>query len=350
MYVEGPGSDGQIDAIARLQAKARAEREGSGRFLRSDQLPIVPEEGAAPFLRSDELPSVVREEPGPFLRSDQLPPASSGESAPFLRSDQLPDAVETGPGPFLRSDQLPEETASEPVKGGEKSGVVSLLQEGHFRGVADVRLRTNFSEELQRVELAATQRAVSEGLNTLQEGTNAVVDTFVARQSTNVEVTGTIRSAQSGFNAELSTLSGETGTVPEADVFGELRTIFRDFLQSLMPPRETESADDTTVLETTAPPAESTTSSVSNGEAPAAPVVDSEVPVSTDAFAGLRESLTSFFNDFIANLQDSVNDLGLPALSEPSGNGRAYEQFLAAYNDAVGGEEDSVPTPLDKLT
>ena len=36
----------------------------------------------------------------------------------------------------------------------EARGVIRLLQEGHFKGVADVRLRINFFEELAGAELA----------------------------------------------------------------------------------------------------------------------------------------------------------------------------------------------------
>ena len=36
----------------------------------------------------------------------------------------------------------------------EARGVLRLLQEGHFKGVADLRLRINFAEELAGIELA----------------------------------------------------------------------------------------------------------------------------------------------------------------------------------------------------
>ncbi|MGE5296238.1 MAG: hypothetical protein ACM3VT_15560 [Solirubrobacterales bacterium] len=42
---------------------------------------------------------------------------------------------------------------SEPSDTQEARGVIRLLQEGHFKGVADVRLRINFAEELAGSEL-----------------------------------------------------------------------------------------------------------------------------------------------------------------------------------------------------
>lgn len=45
----------------------------------------------------------------------------------------------------------PEPTEGEETQ--EARGVLRLLQEGHFKGVADLRLRINFAEELAGVEL-----------------------------------------------------------------------------------------------------------------------------------------------------------------------------------------------------
>ena len=45
----------------------------------------------------------------------------------------------------------PEPTDGEETQ--EARGVLRLLQEGHFKGVADLRLRVNFAEELAGIEL-----------------------------------------------------------------------------------------------------------------------------------------------------------------------------------------------------
>ncbi len=44
----------------------------------------------------------------------------------------------------------------------EGQGVIGLLQEGHFKGVADVRLRINFFDELAAIE-AGELKTASEG-------------------------------------------------------------------------------------------------------------------------------------------------------------------------------------------
>ncbi len=45
----------------------------------------------------------------------------------------------------------------------EAKGVLRLLQEGHFKGVADIRLRINFSEELAGAELPELSAARGNG-------------------------------------------------------------------------------------------------------------------------------------------------------------------------------------------
>ena len=46
---------------------------------------------------------------------------------------------------------------------GEAKGVVRLLQEGHFKGVADLRHRINFHEQLQHATNQAATTSLEEG-------------------------------------------------------------------------------------------------------------------------------------------------------------------------------------------
>ena len=64
----------------------------------------------------------------------------------------------------------------------ESRGVIRLLQEGHFRGVADVRLRINFAEELQGVQAARTSAILREQLPALHEAIDTAIETFLARR------------------------------------------------------------------------------------------------------------------------------------------------------------------------
>ena len=77
----------------------------------------------------------------------QLSPSHRMEApAGDVREKALTDAEIDEP-PVV-DEPAPEEEAR------EARGVIRLLQEGHFKGVADVRLRINFFEELAGAELA----------------------------------------------------------------------------------------------------------------------------------------------------------------------------------------------------
>ena len=60
---------------------------------------------------------------------------------------------------------VPPQVENQAVQDDEKAkGVIRLLQEGHFKGVADVRLRINFFDELTALGLVETQgNAAPEG-------------------------------------------------------------------------------------------------------------------------------------------------------------------------------------------
>jgi hypothetical protein len=67
---------------------------------------------------------------------------------------------------------------------------------------------------------------------------------------------------------------------------------------------------------------------------------------STDQIAQLIEDLTSLFDTAVGELKDTLsNTSALPEISEPNGNGVAFEKFLNIYNDLYGIETSGEPTP-----
>ena len=223
-------------------------------------------------------------------------------------------------------------------------GVIRLIQEGHFRGVADVRLRINFAEELQGIAAGNVSGALKEGLTALQGELNTAIDAFVEGGTLSEEEVNTLRTAQESFNTQVNSLL--EGEALSEEVFGELRTAFEDFLKGLIPPEESE--------ETPAvPPVEGTDevvpAEVTSETEPTTPLEGSEEAAS-DPFSGLRETLTGLFDQSLSSLQDSLDALKLPPLSEPQGNGRAYEKFLATYNELYGlSDVEEAPAPDNGL-
>ena len=66
---------------------------------------------------------------------------------------------------------------AEATAGGEKTpGVIRLLQAGHFKGVADVRLRINFHDQLTAAATAAAKPVATEAAGDLVETIDAKLD------------------------------------------------------------------------------------------------------------------------------------------------------------------------------
>ncbi|HUU85634.1 MAG TPA: hypothetical protein VM243_19215, partial [Phycisphaerae bacterium] len=101
-----------------------------------------------------------------------LPHAAHQTARPKQIDNQSPTAAP-------RPDAVPEETASpkHDKHDGEKvPGVIRLLEAGHFKGVADVRLRINFFEQLSARAEAAAQPVVQDESRQLVETVNAQLD------------------------------------------------------------------------------------------------------------------------------------------------------------------------------
>ena len=281
-----------------------------------------------------------------------LPTVSTG-----YREAPVPEvATNTSPSlavtPNVAPDTPEAPSAVSPPADESPRGVIRLLQEGHFRGVADVRLRINFAEELQGIQAASTGALLNEGVPALQDELNAAIDAFVDVSDLPEEAATDLRSAQTGFNIEVGALLEGGGL--STDVFAGLRTAFQDFLAALVPPQPPE---DESILPI-APAADEVAPETGESILAATPAetvaAGGETGIVNDIFAGLRESLSGIFEEALAGLQESISELALPPLSEPNGNGRAYERFLAAYNDifgAGGGTDTGTPqTGLDTVS
>lgn len=207
-------------------------------------------------------------------------------------------------------------TGSPTAPAGESAqGAVQLLREGHFRGVADVRLRINFAEELQAIQSAGQSAALKDGIPALQGELDAAIDAFVEAGGRSEAEVNTLRAAQETFNGQVADLlvGAEEGSSIAEEVFAELRTAFEDYLNALTPPREESSEG------------------VGNTE--------------------FRATLTAIFETGLGELEASASESILPELSDPNGNGGAFEKFLEIYRNLYqsGGENGarSPDTGLD---
>jgi len=228
-------------------------------------------------------------------------------------------------------------------------GVIRLLEEGHFKGVADVRLRINFYDDLStKAGAAATQTAMA--------GTGALIDNVAAKAQELVSGWGLGEESQKAASDLLtqfeaaaqaalgeSTSDGKVDTTRLADTLRQAFELFSGQLAALVPPPPdavdpaTDGPTDPAATEPqpSEPPAETdTTASPTADPAPPSPVPNPDL-----------DSLAQLFADELAKLLSSVGGASqLPPLaSEPTGNGKAYDKFVAIYNELTG--QSRAPEP-----
>lgn len=252
------------------------------------------------------------------------------------------------------------EPSGEESENEEKAeGVIGLLQEGHFKGVADVRLRINFNEELAALEAAELKAVAEEKIDGILEAVGGGVGALVAGSEEVEDEGDEVSELQEVFvqavnKAKEEFLSGEKPSVD--DLVGDIYSAFGAFLEGLQnlltPAIETAEEEDAGWEGSQEGAEEDIGGGVGIEEINATGAVveesgDSPEPASIMAPAtGLEPDLQSYIEElesaFEAAMEELIGGLWevqiLPELSEPSGNGVAYEKFLAMYNELRGVE------------
>lgn len=236
-------------------------------------------------------------------------------------------------GPKPEMPEAPADTSG--TAGDGARGVLRLLQEGHFKGVADVRLRVVFHERLEQLAQQRGAEAFGDGIGTLAADLKTKVHELLP---------GADEAELAPLLDEFTKAAGQAaeqlkagGTDLEASVEA-LRAAFADVLRQLeerlasAPATMVEDTEDgtTTVdIDLTPLPGEP-------GEAPLPEETAS--PGTANPLQGLEE----WFASALATVQEGASSAqALPPLSPPHGNGGAYAKFLEAYerlNTGVGGE------------
>ena len=213
----------------------------------------------------------------------------------------------------------------------KQPGVLRLLQEGHFKGVTDVRLRINFHEELSAMQTAANQQSTGGAIDELSASIGAAIGALSEGQTLTEEQQQALADLQATFGQAVA--DAQTGYAADGDgagLQGDLQTAFDNLLgglQTLLAPPQDGAA---------APPEE--TGDLLPTEPPIEPLADTEPLVEDGGTGDLAapsplDALRDAFATALENVAASLTPVSLlPPLSPPSGNGAAYEKFLAIYN------------------
>lgn len=320
-----------------------------------------------------------------------------------------------------------EATEQEENNSGEIKGVIRNLLDGHFKGVADVRLRINHFEQLAEIEgenlKATAEEEVANMLDAIDSGIDNLFgsDELFTTEVVSEDKTATVMELHHEFGDTVNELKGEfqSAQTPSTDnlINGieDAFAVFIEALQNLLAPTAeedssmdeenlqseslsegvesnviaeeltTEQEDELTneIVVTTANEAQEPTIVVTGSQISSEPT--ETVPTLTDVeaqiisepeppsvetptddgpqatvptepnYQGLIDELENAFATAIAELTEALNVTQvLPELSEPSGNGVAYEKFLAIYNEmwAIGADEDNTASSgnIDMMT
>lgn len=195
--------------------------------------------------------------------------------------------------------------ATTPTESGRARGVIRLLQEGHFQGVADVRLRINFHEEISGLSSPSTEAGRGDVLQGFSSGVEEDLAQLLSALGASEEQVATATELIDGFAAAIRALADEMAGQPEPDIatfVSSMQAQADAFLTNLQTLLALNSSD---------------------------PVID---------------EFSTAFSDRLSQLDTTLPQSAdsLPELSEPNGNGVAYAKFLEILNGLNAVMEDVV--------
>lgn len=284
----------------------------------------------------------------------QIERIDNAVAAALGRQKQAQKETQVAEEPLTVDEPASAEEAVAAAEDDQSQGVLRLLQEGHFKGVADVRLRINFFDELQAIEAQGNLETAQEGFS--QFSTSLEADVAALKDS------GTLTQEQSAaldeFLAQVRAIQdGYDGTTPFAEVIAGLQGQMDALLGKLtlpVVPVEEEVTQESTEEVLTEPVPQELPEAAAAVEAAEEPIV-TEIPAQEpNPFEQLVANLRQSFDLAIGQLGSDMSGSGvLPPLSEPSGNGRAYAKFLAIYEEMQNEDaapEAAVPTTDETAT
>jgi hypothetical protein len=234
----------------------------------------------------------------------------------------------------------------------EIPGAIRNLMDGHYKGVADVRLRINFQDQIEAIEAAQRQAIADEQLGQILESVISTGDDDTTASATALAAEGQEQTDEpaitdldgvtelqealaNDFNAIKESYPGTSASSDE--LADDLWSAFNNFVDSMLelypPPQEATPEEPEPV-----PPPEPATATLLEPEPATATLIESVPPPTepepTPDIQEYLENLEAAFSTAIDELIEALSMVSvLPELSGPSGNGAAYQKFVAIYNE-----------------
>ncbi len=234
------------------------------------------------------------------------------------------------------------DTVDESVES-DGSGVIRNLLDGHFRDVADVRLRINFADEIAALEAEKVAELTQSGISEINVIVASEIETFLQTEGLDESISAIISDGLQNFNST----NIETAST-NSDPIAQLQSTFDAYIESIRTalaglsqpvPEETTETSENPVLE------ETTTEETI---VPTATEESTTVPDWQLAVEQFITGLTLSFETALNELNTELENLTvLPELSAPNGNGRAYNKFLAIYEEMQSSTGTSETNSID---
>lgn len=254
------------------------------------------------------------------------PPPREGAVDELTGEEETASRAETvqAPRPASEQEQADQQEEQE-AEDGRARGVLRLLREGHFKGVADVRLRINFHEELEAARTTQVQQTADAAVQQVTGEVMTAIDTAAADGALPEGTAEPIRGLTGDFAADAAQAAADSAGDRDASLSG-LQDAFGRLTEGIA--------------------ALATDPEQAEPEAPDGG--DALQPTSLENFI---EGLESIFARVLEGFeQDAPEGDGLPPLSPPHGNGTAYERFLAIYNSLRGVQIDEAEPTSEGTT
>ena len=287
---------------------------------------------------------------------------------PTIQSQTEPTVEETAQEPPQTSQATePETTEQTESDSAEITGVIRNLLDGHFNGVADLRLRINHFEQLAIIASESLKAAAETEVVSLLGVVDSGIDNlplsselFSAEGASGDQTeTETAAELHHEFDDTVNQISGDfqSAQIPSTDnLVADIKEAFYVFIEAmhdLLTPADEENittmnqTQEQTIAETqiggeytdTGPLLTEVEAQITGAPEPAGneKPPDDQPQTTEPDYQSILGEIEAAFAAAIAELKEALDAIQtLPELSEPSGNGEAYDKFLAVYNEMWG--------------
>jgi len=270
------------------------------------------------------------------------------ETHPGLKNREAEQTETTSENTETSVDNVEAEDAD--ISPTETPGVIRNLMDGHYKGVADVRLRINFSKklnELNKTEANSVAEEFSVSINSeLETGISIINENDNLSEDQAADIQGVFDQFSDSINTAFMEFTS-TSDAGSDELINSVRGSYEEFKSALGSLWDEESPKP--VEETDPQPEIGNNSDINITGTPKIDAPTGETPETTaktelQAFVG---NFATTFESWFSDLQNSLESVSvLPEISQPHGNGVAFEKFMAIYN-SMNNTEDQVEQAVE---